>query len=74
MIKTTLLNLLAALDRPTEGKILIAGKNITQIKDSNLSRFRRENLGFVFQDFNLLDNFSLWDNIYLPLVSSACSF
>lgn len=68
--KTTLLNLLAALDRPTEGKILLAGKDISQIKDSNISRFRRENLGFVFQDFNLLDNFSLRDNIYLPLVLS----
>lgn len=68
--KTTLLNLLAALDRPTEGKILLAGKDITQIKDSNISQFRRENLGFVFQDFNLLDNFSLRDNIYLPLVLS----
>ena len=68
--KTTLLNLLAVLDRPTEGKILLAGKDITQIRDSNISRFRRENLGFVFQDFNLLDNFSLRDNIYLPLVLS----
>lgn len=68
--KTTLLNLLAVLDRPTEGKILLAGKDITQIRNSNISRFRRENLGFVFQDFNLLDNFSLRDNIYLPLVLS----
>lgn len=68
--KTTLLNLLAALDRPTEGKILLDGKDLTQINDSNISRFRRENLGFVFQDFNLLDNFSLRDNIYLPLVLS----
>lgn len=68
--KTTLLNLLAALDRPTEGKILLAGENITEIMDSDISRFRRENLGFVFQDFNLLDNFSLRDNIYLPLVLS----
>lgn len=68
--KTTLLNLLAVLDRPTEGKILLDGKDITQIRDSNISRFRRENLGFVFQDFNLLDNFSLRDNIYLPLVLS----
>jgi len=72
--KTTLLNLLAVLDRPTEGKILLAGKDITQIRDSNISRFRRENLGFVFQDFNLLDNFSLRDNIYLPPVPSICSF
>lgn len=68
--KTTLLNLLAALDRPTEGKILLDGMDITKIKDSNISQFRRENLGFVFQDFNLLDNFSLRDNIYLPLVLS----
>lgn len=68
--KTTLLNLLATLDRPTEGKILLDGMDITKIKDSSISRFRRENLGFVFQDFNLLDNFSVRDNIYLPLVLS----
>lgn len=66
--KTTLLNILAALDRPTEGEVLLDGKDITKIKDDMISRFRRENLGFVFQDFNLLDNFSLRDNIYLPLV------
>ena len=68
--KTTLLNLLAALDRPTEGEILLDGLDITKIKDNNISQFRRKNLGFVFQDFNLLDNFSLRDNIYLPLVLS----
>ena len=65
--KTTLLNLLAALDRPTEGEILLDGLDITKIKDNNISQFRRKNLGFVFQDFNLLDNFSLRDNIYLPM-------
>lgn len=66
--KTTLLNILASLDKPTSGEVLLDGKDITKIKDSNISRFRRENLGFVFQDFNLLDTFSLQDNIFLPLV------
>ena len=65
--KTTLLNLLAVLDRPTEGKILLDGKDITQIRDSNISRFRRENLGFVFQDFNLLDTLTIEENIGLTL-------
>lgn len=68
--KTTLLNILAALDRPTEGRVLLDNQDFTKIRDSNISKFRRENLGFVFQDFNLLDNFSLRDNIYLPLVLS----
>lgn len=68
--KTTLLNILAALDRPTEGMVLLDNQDLTKIRDSNISKFRRENLGFVFQDFNLLDNFSLRDNIYLPLVLS----
>ena len=68
--KTTLLNILAALDRPTEGMVLLDQQDLTKISDALLSRFRRENLGFVFQDFNLLDNFSLRDNIYLPLVLS----
>lgn len=71
--KTTLLNLLAALDRPTEGKILLDEMDITKINDSSIAQFRRENLGFVFQDFNLLDNFSIRDNIYLPLVLSNTS-
>lgn len=66
--KTTLLNILASLDKPTSGEVLLDGADITKIKDSNISRFRRENLGFVFQDFNLLDTFSLQDNILLPLV------
>lgn len=66
--KTTLLNILAALDKPTGGEVLLNGKNIVTIKEKEISAFRRDNLGFVFQDFNLLDNFSLQDNIFLPLV------
>ncbi len=66
--KTTLLNLLASVDRPTDGEILLNGKNTVSIKESSLAKFRLEHLGFVFQDFNLLDTFSLEDNIYLPLV------
>lgn len=65
--KTTLLNILAALDKPTGGTVLLDGKDITRIKESAIAAFRRDNLGFVFQDFNLLDTFSLEDNIYLPL-------
>ncbi|WP_312645533.1 ABC transporter ATP-binding protein [Hydrogenoanaerobacterium sp.] len=68
--KTTLLNILAALDKPTGGEVLLNGKNMTQIPDGQMSAFRRDNLGFVFQDFNLLDTFSLKDNIFLPLVLS----
>ena len=68
--KTTLLNILAALDRPTRGKVLLEGRDITSISEKELSAFRRNNLGFVFQDFNLLDTFSLRDNIFLPLVLS----
>lgn len=66
--KTTLLNILAALDKPTSGEILLNGKNTVLIKEKELSAFRRKNLGFVFQDFNLLDTFSLQDNVFLPLV------
>lgn len=66
--KTTLLNILAALDKPTKGEVILDGKELTKIKDKELSAFRRDNLGFVFQDFNLLDTFSLRDNIFLPLV------
>jgi putative ABC transport system ATP-binding protein len=69
--KTTLLNILASLDRPTSGEILLNGKKTTSIKEKELSAFRRKNLGFVFQDFNLLDTFSLQDNIFLPLVLSG---
>nr|WP_092560004.1 ABC transporter ATP-binding protein [Anaeromicropila populeti] len=66
--KTTLLNILASLDKPTSGNVLLDGKNLVQIKDKDICKFRRENLGFVFQDFNLLDNFNIKDNILLPLV------
>lgn len=66
--KTTLLNILAALDKPTSGSVKLAGKELSVIKESGIAAFRRDNLGFVFQDFNLLDTFSLEDNIYLPIV------
>ena len=66
--KTTLLNILAALDRPTEGEVLLNGRALSSIRDRDLAAFRRSKLGFVFQDFNLLDTFSLGDNILLPLV------
>ena len=66
--KTTLLNILAALDKPTGGEVLLDEKNIVTIREKEISAFRRDNLGFVFQDFNLLDNFCIKDNIYLPLV------
>lgn len=66
--KTTLLNILAALDKPTGGTVLLDSRNLAEIKESAMAQFRRDNLGFVFQDFNLLDTFSLEDNIYLPLV------
>ena len=66
--KTTLLNILAALDKPTNGEVLLDGKSLSSIKEKEISAFRRDNLGFVFQDFNLLDTFSIQDNIFLPLV------
>lgn len=66
--KTTLLNIIAALDKPTSGSVLLAGHELSEIKDAELSNFRRDNLGFVFQEFNLLDTFTVEDNIYLPLV------
>ena len=66
--KTTLLNMLASLDRPTKGEILLDGISFSNIRQKQLSAFRRDNLGFIFQDFNLLDTFSLKDNIFLPLV------
>ncbi len=69
--KTTLLNILAALDKPTSGEVCLNGKNIVSIREREISAFRRDNLGFVFQDFNLLDSFSLKDNIFLPLVLSG---
>ena len=66
--KTTLLNLLAALDKPTGGTVLLDGRDIGKIKESDVATFRRDNLGFVFQEFNLLDTFTIQDNILLPLV------
>ncbi len=66
--KTTLLNILAALDKPTGGVVLLNGRALSSLRDSELSSFRRDNLGFVFQEFNLLDTFTIEDNIYLPLV------
>ena len=72
--KTTLLNILAALDKPTNGTILLDGNDLAKIKESAMATFRRDNLGFVFQDFNLLDTFSLEDNIYLPLVLAGVSY
>ncbi|MDY5111879.1 ABC transporter ATP-binding protein [Faecalicoccus sp.] len=72
--KTTLLNILAALDQPTNGIVRLNGKDITKIKDKQISSFRREHLGFVFQDFNLLNNFSNKDNILLPLVLAKMKY
>lgn len=69
--KTTLLNILAALDQPTSGEVFLDGKNLATLREKELSSFRRDNLGFVFQDFNLLDNFTIQDNIFLPLVLSG---
>jgi putative ABC transport system ATP-binding protein len=72
--KTTLLNILASLDKPTSGEVLLNGKSILAISEKEISAFRRESLGFVFQDFNLLDTFSIQDNIFLPLVLSGKTF
>ena len=72
--KTTLLNILAALDKPTGGSVSLDGKNLAQIRERDVAAFRRDHLGFVFQDFNLLDTFSLEDNIYLPLVLAGRSY
>ena len=72
--KTTLLNIIAALDKPTAGSVLLDGKDIAKVKDSELAEFRRNNLGFVFQDFNLLDTFTVEDNIFLPLVLAGKNF
>jgi ABC superfamily ATP binding cassette transporter, ABC protein len=68
--KTTLLNIIATLDRATSGVLSLNGKDISTLKSGEIARFRRKELGFVFQDFNLLDQFSNRDNIYLPLVLS----
>ena len=72
--KTTLLNILAALDRPTAGEVYLNGKALSDIRERDLAAFRRSHLGFVFQDFNLLDTFSLRDNIFLPLVLAGKDF
>ena len=66
--KTTLLNIIAALDRATEGTVILDGMDLSKVKDKDVAKFRRDNLCYVFQEFNLLDTFSLEDNIYLPLV------
>ena len=66
--KSTLLNIIASFDKPTSGSVILKQKDISQIKNNEMASFRRDHLGFVFQDFNLLDNFSLRDNIALPLV------
>ncbi len=72
--KTTLLNILAALDKPTSGEVKLGGRNIAEVREADITRFRRENLGFVFQNFNLLDTFNIRDNIFLPLVLSGKGF
>ncbi len=69
--KTTLLNILAALDKPTGGEVKLNGRSLASVKEKDIAAFRRDHLGFVFQDFNLLDTFSLRDNIFLPLVLSG---
>ena len=72
--KTTLLNILAALDRPTAGSVVLDGQDFSKIKESQAAAFRRDNLGFVFQEFNLLDTFSIEDNIFLPLVLAGMKY
>ena len=72
--KTTLLNILAALDKPTAGSVRLDGRDISAMREGDVAAFRRQNLGFVFQEFNLLDPFTIEDNIYLPLVLSGRSY
>lgn len=72
--KTTLLNILASLDKPTSGEVKLKGMNLSAIREKDIASFRRDHLGFVFQDFNLMDNFSVMDNIFLPLVLSRKKF
>ena len=71
--KTTLLNIRAGLDKATRGSVVLDGKDMASVKESAMAAFRRDNLGFVFQEFNLLDTFSIEDNIYLPLVLAGKS-
>ena len=73
-VKTTLLNILAALDKPTSGSVILDGQDLSKIKESQAAAFRRDNLGFVFQEFNLLDTFSIEDNIFLPLVLAGMKY
>lgn len=72
--KTTLLNIMAALDKPTEGEVYLDGRPLSEVRDKDISRFRRDNLGFVFQEFNLLDTFNVKDNILLPLVLKGMAY
>lgn len=72
--KTTLLNILAALDRPTEGSVILDGQELSKVREDKMAAFRRDNLGFVFQEFNLLDTFTVEDNIYLPLVLAGKNY
>ena len=72
--KTTLLNILAALDKPTSGSVILDGQDLSKIKESQAAAFRRDNLGFVFQEFNLLDTFTIEDNIFLPLVLAGMKY
>lgn len=72
--KTTLLNILASLDKPTSGTVMLEGRDFSKIKENDVAAFRRDNMGFVFQDFYLLDTFTLEDNIYLPLVLAGKSY
>jgi len=72
--KSTLLNIIAALDKPTCGTVLLDGEDLSAIKENRIAEFRRDNLGFVFQEFNLLDTFTLEDNIFLPLVLAGKSY
>ena len=72
--KTTLLNIVAALDKATEGQVVLAGQDLSAIRDREIAAFRRDHLGFVFQEFNLLDTFSIQDNIFLPLVLAGKSY
>ena len=72
--KTTLLNILAALDKPTAGSVKLDGMELFDIRESDIAQFRRDKLGFVFQEFNLLDTFTVEDNIFLPLVLAGKSY
>lgn len=72
--KTTLLNILAALDKPTGGTVMLDGTELSKVREKETAKFRRDNLGFVFQEFNLLDTFTVRDNILLPLVLMGMSY